>query len=200
MNADGRNPERPLILASTSPYRRELLARLGLRFSQASPAVDETRGEGESGEEMVVRLAAAKAGAVAAGHQDGIVIGSDQCALRDGEVLGKPGDSATAIAQLQAASGREVSFLTAVCVIDAASGEQLEHLDTTVVQFRQLDEETIRRYVDAEQPLDCAGSFKAEALGIALFERIENVDPTALTGLPLIATCRMLRQFGLLLP
>ena len=190
----------PIILASGSPYRRELLGRLGFEFTVQSASVDETPIPGESAADMVKRLGRAKAEAVAATVQEGLVIGSDQCALRDGEILGKPGDEETAVEQLMAASGKEVSFLTSICVADAASHVRLEDMDETRVRFRDLDEAEIRRYVQREQPLDCAGSFKAEALGITLFEAIDNRDPTALTGLPLIALCRILREFGANLP
>lgn len=190
----------PIILASGSPYRRELLARLGHDFRVQSASVDETPIAGESAADMVKRLGRAKAEAVAANLQEGLVIGSDQCALRDGEILGKPGDAETAVEQLLAASGKEVSFLTSICVADAASHVRLEDMDETRVRFRDLDEAEIRRYVEREQPLDCAGSFKAEALGITLFEAIDNRDPTALTGLPLIALSRILREFGVDLP
>ncbi|MDX1443190.1 MAG: nucleoside triphosphate pyrophosphatase [Gammaproteobacteria bacterium] len=189
-----------IILASTSPYRRELLERIGIEFAQEAPETDETRVEGESAAEMVMRLAKAKAAAVAARHDSGLVIGSDQCAVRDHEVLGKPHTEENALQQLRAASGKRVRFLTAVCVIDAASGTTREHMDETVVSFRELDDASLKRYIAAEQPLDCAGSFKSEALGITLFERIENEDPSALMGLPLIATARLLREFGLQLP
>jgi septum formation protein len=192
--------DRPLVLASTSPYRRELLARLGLPFDIAKPGVDEQRHPDETPEAMVRRLAAEKAAAVAAELPQGLVIGSDQCAVLDGKVLGKPGDRTNAIAQLTAASGRIVRFLTAVCVRDAATGIERQALDETVVTFRRLHDAEIQRYVERERPLDCAGSFKSEGLGITLFERIENRDPTALVGLPLIALARLLRDAGLHLP
>lgn len=193
-----RRPD--IILASTSPYRRQLLERLGIAFAQEAPGSDETRQAGESAVEMVMRLAKAKAADVAARHPQGLVIGSDQCALRDHEILGKPGNEEKAMEQLRAASGKRVRFLTAVCVMNAASGELREHLDETVVTFRELDDASLRRYIAAEKPLDCAGSFKSEALGITLFEKIENEDPTALMGLPLIALARLLREAGVELP
>lgn len=189
-----------LVLASTSPYRRELLRRLGIPFDVAAPGIHEERHAGESARAMVARLAREKAGAVAAQHDSGLVIGSDQCAVLGDTVLGKPGSVERAVSQLAAASGHTVRFLTSVCVHDAATGAVTDALDETAVTFRTLTETEIRRYVEREQPLDCAGSFKAEGLGIALFERIENLDPTALTGLPLIALARLLRAAGLPLP
>lgn len=189
-----------LILASTSPYRRELLSRLGVPFDVAAPGTDETRHPGEDPKAMVARLAREKAAAVAAKTGEGLVIGSDQCAVLGGVVLGKPGSYDKAVSQIAAASGHSVRFLTAVCLHDAASGLVRDALDETVVKFRKLTEAEIRRYVDREQPLDCAGSFKSEGLGITLFERIENRDPTALMGMPLIALAGLLRDAGLALP
>ena len=188
-----------LVLASTSPYRRELLSRLRIPFDAARPEVDETPADGEAPEALALRLAVAKAAAVAAAHRDAWVIGSDQVAAFAGRTLGKPGDRANAIAQLRAMSGHEVAFLTAVAVV-RSDAEPFVHLDTTRVRFRELDEGEIERYVDAERPFDCAGSFKSEGLGIALFDAIDNADPTALVGLPLIATARLLRRAGFALP
>lgn len=188
-----------LVLASTSRYRAELLSRLRLPFETVRPDVDEAPAAGESPASLALRLATAKAAAVAATRPEALVIGSDQVASCDGRILGKPGTRANAIAQLQAMSGCEVVFLTAVAVASAgAPGEQA--LDTTTVRFRQLPDDEIARYVDAESPLDCAGSFKCEGLGIALFESIESRDPTALVGLPLIATARLLRARGVVIP
>ncbi|HEX7048255.1 MAG TPA: nucleoside triphosphate pyrophosphatase [Gammaproteobacteria bacterium] len=192
--------ETTLILASTSPYRRELLQRLGIPFDVAAPGTVESLHSGESPADMVARLAREKAAAVAELRDSGLVIGSDQCAVLGGLVLGKPGSFDRAVSQLAAASGHTVRFLTAVCVHDAATGKIREALDETVVKFRTLDAAEIRRYVDREQPLDCAGSFKSEGLGITLFERIENSDPSALMGLPLIALAGLLRDAGLQLP
>lgn len=187
-----------LVLASTSAYRRELLARLGLPFETVRPEVDETPRAGEPPDALALRLAAAKARAVAALHPGARVIGSDQVADFDGRPLGKPGGREAAIAQLAAMSGRAVAFRTAVAV---ASGDGVATaLDTTLVRFRALAAAEIERYVDAEQPFDCAGSFKSEGLGITLFDAIEGTDPTALVGLPLIATSRLLRDTGLALP
>lgn len=187
-----------LVLASTSPYRRELLGRLRLPFEAARPEVEETALPGEPPEALAVRLAAAKATTVAAAHPDARVIGSDQVADFGGSALGKPGSREAAITQLAAMSGHTVAFRTAVAV--AAGGKVTTALDTTLVRFRRLASEEIERYVDLEQPFDCAGSFKSEGLGISLFEAIETSDPTALIGLPLIATLRLLREAGLPLP
>lgn len=188
-----------LILASTSPYRRELLARLRLAFDVAAPDVDETPLPGETPQALARRLAAAKAAAVTARTPETWVIGSDQVAVLGDTPLGKPGSRATALAQLAAMSGRSVDFVTAVSLLHA-DGRQFDALDITTVRFRRLSEAEITRYVDAEQPFDCAGSFKSEGLGIALFEAIETSDPTALIGLPLIATARLLREAGFDLP
>lgn len=191
-----------VVLASTSRYRRELLARLLPDFAIDAPDVDETPILGEPPRDLAIRLASAKAHAVAARHPDAIVIGSDQVAELDGTALGKPGSVEAARAQLAASSGKTLSFHTALCVLDMRNNAVVAHsvLDCTQVAFRTLDAATIARYVDAEKPLDCAGSFKAEGLGIALFERIESSDPTALIGLPLIALAHLLREAGLSLP
>lgn len=189
----------PLILASTSRYRRELLERLRLPFHIGRPDADEAALPGEAAAALAQRLARAKAEAIASGQQaDAWVIGSDQVAELDGELLGKPGHRDAAIAQLERMSGRQVHFRTAVCLL--GQGRCLQALDTTTVHFRSLETAEIARYVDAEQPLDCAGSFKSEGLGIALFEAIETRDPTALIGLPLIALARLLREAGFTLP
>jgi septum formation protein len=188
----------PLILASTSRYRRELLARLCLDFAIARPEVDESGLPGETPSALARRLANAKAAAIAVQSPQAWVIGSDQVADLDGLALGKSGSREAAVAQLQGMSGRPVAFRTAVCVMRGATF--FDALDTTVVHFRDLDPAEIERYVDAEQPFDCAGSFKSEGLGIALFEAIETQDPTALIGLPLISTTRLLRQAGYAVP
>ena len=185
-----------LILASTSPYRRALLERLGLPFETMRPEVDESPQPGESPRRLVARLAAAKAAAAAGRFADGLAIGSDQVAECDGTVLGKPGGHATAVAQLRAVSGRTVEFLTGVCVRDLASGEQREDLAVTRVRFRTLDDAAIEHYLAREPAYDCAGSFKSEGLGITLVDAIDDDDPTALIGLPLVRLCRLLRGFG----
>ena len=187
-----------LILASTSRYRRDLLARLRLEFEVARPEVDESGLPGETPSVLARRLARAKAAAIAGRSPDAWVIGSDQVADLDGAALGKSGGRAAAIAQLHGMSGRSVAFHTAVCVMRGTTS--FDAFDTTLVHFRDLDHAEIERYVDAEQPFDCAGSFKSEGLGIALFEAIETQDPTALVGLPLIATSQLLRQAGYALP
>ncbi|TLY48935.1 MAG: septum formation inhibitor Maf [Gammaproteobacteria bacterium] len=185
-----------LVLASTSRYRRELLERLTSHFRQESPQVDEAALPDEAPAHLAVRLAAAKARAVAVRHPNALVIGSDQVADCGGIVLGKPGNIANARRQLRESSGASVVFHTALCLIDArdATGREFAAIDTTRVVFRRLDDTEIERYLEQEQPFDCAGSFKSEGLGIGLFERIETVDPTALVGLPLIALCRLLRE------
>lgn len=188
-----------LILASTSAYRRALLERLGLPFDTARPDVDETPQPDEPPAALAVRLARAKAEAVASSAGDAWTIGSDQVAELGGRPLGKPGTAENAVAQLRAMSGREVRFHTALCLA-GPDGRRFEHLDLTVVRFRTLGEDEIARYVERERPLDCAGSFKCEGLGIALFEAIDNRDPTALVGLPLIATARLLREAGFAVP
>ncbi|KQY51227.1 nucleoside triphosphate pyrophosphatase [Lysobacter sp. Root494] len=188
-----------LILASTSIYRQELLARLRLPFDTARPEVDESPRPGESPAALAERLAVAKADVIAQREPAAFVIGSDQVAELDGSPLGKPGSRDGALAQLGAMSGRVVRFRTAVCV---RHGDQKPRTatDTTTVHFRSLAFTEIERYVDAEQPMDCAGSFKSEGFGITLFEAIETSDPTALIGLPLIATARLLREAGFVLP
>ena len=187
-----------IILASTSRYRRELLARLGLPFDVAAPGTPETEAAGESPDAMATRLALAKARSIRA--PDALVIGSDQVASLDGRILRKPGTHEAAVAQLLDCQGRGVLFHTAVAVVDTRTGVAAEHVDRTEVRFRTLGRAALDQYVRLEQPLDCAGSFKAEALGIALFERIESTDPTALIGLPLIALADLLRRAGFTLP
>jgi septum formation protein len=187
-----------LILASTSRYRRELLTRLTARFRCIAPQVEESPHAGEKPAELAARLAEAKARAVAAQAPGALVIGSDQVAALGERVFGKPGDAQSAAAQLRACSGNEVVFHTAVCLVDArVTALPARHaLDTTRVRMRVLDDAEIARYVAREQPLDCAGSFKSESLGIALFDSINSSDPTALVGLPLVALCRLLRDAG----
>jgi septum formation protein len=190
-------PQVALILASTSRYRRELLGRLGLPFQVEAPGVDETALPGETPSALAKRLALAKARAVAARHPQAVVIGSDQVAELGGQAIGKPGHHAAAVAQLQRMSGRSVVFHTALAVVHTASGFVAEELAAVEVHFRPLSAQEIEHYLRTEQPYDCAGSAKSEGLGIALLERIDNDDPTALIGLPLIRTARMLRAAGL---
>jgi septum formation protein len=190
----------PLFLASSSTYRRLLLQRLGLAFEVHAPGVSETHLAGESPLERARRLALEKARAVAAKHPGAVVIGSDQVAVAGDQILDKPGDAARARAQLAQLSGKSARFYTACAVLGGRPAAQLAYIDTTTVLFRTLTAAEIERYVAREQPYDCAGGFKAESLGIALFERIENSDPTALIGLPLIWLAGALRGLGYELP
>ena len=178
-----------LVLASSSAYRRELLARLKIDFETCSPDIDET-----------LRLACAKAAAAAARYPAALIIGSDQVALCSGRELAKPGDHARAKQQLGMMSGKAITFHTALCMLNAASGRQQTAVVPVTVQMRVLDEAAIERYLAAEQPYDCAGSARIEALGITLVDKISGDDPNALIGLPLIALCRMLRNEGIVLP
>lgn len=187
----------PLILGSSSKYRRELLQRLRLPFSVVAPQVDETPRPGELPRVLARRLAMAKAEAVAALHPSSLVIGSDQVADLGGEPLGKPGDHDTAVGQLRRMSGQQVVFHTALAVICRDSGFLAEDLAPVTVRFRVLADDEIEHYLRTEQPYDCAGSARSESLGIALLEAIDSDDPTALIGLPLIRTSRMLRAAGL---
>ncbi len=194
----GRVPQ--LVLASSSPFRRELLARLGLPFITAAPEVDESHGPGEKAEQLVLRLAEAKARAVSVRYPDALIIGSDQVAALGppgpDRILGKPGTRERAIAQLSEASGCRVVFHTGLCLLRAADGHVQLSCEPFAVRFRTLTRTQIEAYVDREQPLSCAGSFKSEGLGIALFERLEGADPNALIGLPLIRLVDMLAAAG----
>jgi septum formation protein len=192
-------PGRHLILGSTSRYRRELLQRLQIPFEVVSPEVDESQHAGESPEQLARRLALAKARAVAANFPDAVVIGSDQVADLAGQAFGKPGSHARAVAQLQLMRGQSLVFHTAVSVVCLQSGFEQTDLAAVNVQFRALSDLEIENYLQAEQPYDCAGSAKSEGLGIALLDSIASDDPTALVGLPLIRTCRMLRAAGVVL-
>jgi septum formation protein len=189
-----------IVLASTSRYRADLLRRLLADFEQAAPDTDETPQAAEAPAARALRLAIAKATAVADGLDDALVIGSDQVAALDGAILRKPGSVEAAREQLGASSGRVVNFHTALCLLDTRHGRSQTHVDDTRVRFRELGSAEIERYVTRELPLDCAGSFKCEGLGISLFEEIDNRDPSALIGLPLIALARMLRQAGVAVP
>lgn len=189
-----------LILGSTSRYRAELLRRLCPEFEQRAPGTDETALPDEAPQDRALRLAVAKAEAAADGMDNSLVIGSDQVAELDGTLLDKPGTSERARVQLAASSGRAVHFHTALCLLDTRDGRRHTYIDHTRVRFRVLSDEEIARYVEREHPLDCAGSFKCEGLGISLFERIDNEDPSALIGLPLIALARLLREAGVALP
>lgn len=188
---------RRLVLASTSSYRKELLRRLGLRFEVASPEVDEAPLEGEAPPATALRLATLKARSARASYPDALVIGSDQAAACGNLRLDKPGNHANAVKQLTALSGKSAEFHTAVALLDARSGELQTRVVPCRVQFRALDKSRIERYLEREQPFDCAGSAKAEGLGIALIARMETEDPTSLIGLPLIALSEMLERAGL---
>jgi septum formation protein len=188
---------RALILGSTSVYRKELLSRLRLPFTAEAPDVDETPLAGELPLQLAQRLALAKAHAVAARFPQCVVIGSDQVADLEGQSLGKPGNFERALAQLRAMQGKTVVFHTALAVVCHASGFCQQDVAPVRVKFRSLDDAEITRYLHAEEPYDCAGSAKSEGLGIALLERIDNDDPTALVGLPLIRTASMLRAAGI---
>lgn len=189
-----------IVLASTSRYRAGLLRRLLDEFEQIAPDVDEPSLPDEAPAARARRLAAEKASAVSKNLQDALVIGSDQVAALDDTVLHKPGSTENAREQLRASSGKYVDFFTGLCVVDCRDGNRQTALDHTRVMFRDLTDAEIAHYIAREQPLDCAGGFKSEGAGIALFERIETTDPTALIGLPLIALARLLRQAGFPLP
>lgn len=187
-----------LILASTSPYRKELLSRLHLDFTTARPDADETPRNGEMPEELALRLASAKAQSLAPQFPNSLIIGSDQVAtLDDITPIGKPGTAARAAEQLRASSGNTVIFYTGLCVLNTATQAQEILVDRYEIQFRELTDNEIQRYIALENPLDCAGSFKSEGLGSALFARHLGADPTSLIGLPLIALCGALRRQGL---
>jgi MAF protein len=190
-------PDRPLVLASTSPFRRELLGRLGLPFETAAPDVDESRRPGEHPVALVRRLAEAKARAVAADWPAALIIGSDQVACIDDSVLGKPGGRERAVAQLSQAAGRTVVFQTGLCLYDASADRARVVCEPFRVRFRPLSQAQIEGYVDRERPFNCAGSFKSEGLGIALFEALEGDDPNSLIGLPLIRLIGLLAEAGI---
>lgn len=187
----------PLILASSSPYRRQLLDKLGLAYHWASPAIDETPLPKEKPEDLVVRLAKAKAHALAGTYPTHLIIGADQVSSQDGQILGKPGNLASAFAQLQAASGKTLTFFTGLCLFNSRTGHCQNICETYEVSFRQLTETQIQRYLNLEQPFDCAGSFKCEGLGISLFRSMQGRDPNCLVGLPLMALIDMLINEGI---
>ncbi|HID49198.1 MAG TPA: septum formation inhibitor Maf [Chromatiales bacterium] len=189
-----------LVLASTSPYRKAILDKLGLPFEVRAPVVEETPRENESPAELVERLAIAKARDIAEQLDEGLVIGSDQVAVIDDRVLGKPGSHENAVRQLRQAAGRRVTFLTGLALINAASGEVQAEVVPFSVLFRNLTDRQIENYLRKERPYNCAGSFKSEGLGIALFETLEGDDPNTLMGLPLIRLVRMLEREGLSIP
>lgn len=187
---------RQLVLASTSPYRQALLAKLQLPFTTAAPSTDETPHPGESAEDLVLRLAIAKARALKEAFPDSLIVGSDQVCVLNGAICGKPHTEENARAQLRAASGNSVVFYTGLALFDSRDGSVQSLVEPFRVDFRSLSDAEIARYVALEQPLNCAGSFKSEGLGIALFERLSGRDPNTLVGLPLIALAEMLRQAG----
>ena len=186
-----------LVLASTSPFRKSVLEKLGLPFDCHAPEVDEAPQPHETPAQLVERLSIAKAQAVATHLQQGLVIGSDQVAVIDDEILGKPGNHENAVAQLERASGKTVTFLTGLALVNAESGAIQAEVVPFKVVFRQLTQPQIVNYLNAEQPYNCAGSFKSEGLGIVLFERLEGDDPNTLIGLPLIRLIRMLEKEGM---
>ena len=189
-----------LVLGSSSPYRQALLQRLGLDFSTSSPDIDETRLSGEQPAAFVSRLAEEKARAVARNHRHALIIGSDQAACIGSTILGKPGSRARAMEQLRAASGKRVTFYTGLCLLNTSSGRAQVICEPFHVHFRKLEGARIERYLDAEEPYNCAGSFKSEGLGISLFQRLEGEDPNALIGLPLIRLIDMLAVEGVMVP
>ncbi|AWT09728.1 septum formation inhibitor Maf [Stutzerimonas frequens] len=191
---------RHLLLASSSRYRQQLLSRLQVPFDSCSPDIDETPMPGEGAEQLVRRLAEHKARALATSHPNHLIIGSDQVAVLDQQILGKPGSPERAKEQLQAASGKSVRFLTGLAVLDSATGRTQVDCVPFTAHFRTLDEALIERYISIDQPFDCAGSFKAEGLGIRLFRATEGTDPTSLIGLPLIRLTDMLLNEGIEIP
>jgi len=196
-----QNPSAPdILLASSSPYRRGLLDRFLTEFEAVSPDVDESNDAGLEPGELARQLARAKAEAVSASARDALIIGADQLAVLEGQVLGKPGSHQKAVEQLLAASGKSVKFLTAVCVLDPVTRKRYEHTDETIVQFREFDRRLAEAYLRLDEPYDCAGSFKLEGAGFLLFESVKTDDPTALVGLPMIWISDRLLELGYLLP
>ena len=190
----------PILLASSSRYRQGLLDRFLDDYQTLSPDIDESAREGEDPNTLATRLARAKAEAASSTNQNSLVIGADQLAVLEGNVMGKPGDHHKAVEQLLAASGQSVKFLTAVCVLDPLTRQRFEHTDTTVVRFRQFDRRLADAYLMHDEPYDCAGSFKVEGAGFVLFESVQTDDPTALIGLPMIWLAGRLQELGHLLP
>lgn len=189
-----------IVLGSTSPFRKALMEKLQIPFVTAAPDIDESRLKGESPEDMVRRLSVEKARKVAESHPHALIIGSDQCAVIDGEVTGKPGTHEKAVQQLLSSSGKTVTFYTGLCLLDSDSGAYELDCVPFYVTFRVLDEAEINHYLYRDQPYNCAGSFKSEGLGITLFSKMQGDDPSALRGLPLIRLCAMLRKHGVSLP
>lgn len=196
-----QNPSAPaILLASSSPYRRDLLDRFLAEFEAVSPDVDESNAEGLEPPELARRLARSKAESVSANSRNALVIGADQLAVLDGQVLGKPGSHQKAVEQLLAASGKSVKFLTAVCMLDPVTRKRYEHTDETIVHFREFDRRLAEAYLRLDEPYDCAGSFKIEGAGFLLFKSVKTDDPTALVGLPMIWISDRLLELGYLLP
>ena len=196
-----QNPSAPdILLASSSPYRRGLLDRFLAEFEAVSPDVDESNDEGLEPGELARHLARAKAEAVSASSRNALIIGADQLAVLEGQVLGKPGSHQKAVEQLLAASGKSVTFLTAVCMLDPVTRKRYEHTDETIVYFREFDRRLAEAYLRLDEPYDCAGSFKLEGAGFLLFESVKTDDPTALIGLPMIWISDRLLELGYLLP
>ncbi len=196
-----QNPSSPpIILASSSQYRRGLLDRFLTEYQTVSPALDESAEDSADPLELASKLARKKAEKVASGHRNSVIIGADQLAVLNGKVLGKPGDHQSAVKQLMAASGKSVSFLTAVCVLDPVGRRRYEHVDQTEVRFRNFDIRLVEAYLRHDQPYDCAGSFKIEGAGFVLFESVSTDDPTALIGLPMIWLAATLMELDCLLP
>lgn len=191
---------RPIVLASTSRYRRALMERLQLDFALAAPDCDETPAAGEPARDLVVRLAESKARSVGPAHPEALIVGSDQVAVLDGRILGKPGSHERAREQLGACSGRSVVFHTGLCLFDPASGDAITECIDYGVNFRSLGPAEIERYLQQERPYDCAGAIRSEGYAVTLFESMEGTDPTALIGLPLIRLAALLRGAGLALP
>jgi septum formation protein len=196
-----QNPSAPrIILASSSSYRRGLLDRFLDNYETITPDVDESNDQGLTPEELATYLARKKAEAIAINARDALIIGADQLAVRDDQVLGKPGDHQKAVEQLLAASGKAVTFLTAICILDPVTRTRFEHTDVTTVRFRQFDLRLVEAYLRRDEPYDCAGSFKLEGAGFVLFESVQTDDPTALIGLPMIWLADRLLQLDYLLP
>ncbi len=192
--------QRPLVLASTSPYRAELLGRLGVSFEQVAPECDETPLPEESPSDLVSRLSLDKAASLAARYPDAVIIGSDQVADLNGDILGKPHTAENAVNQLQKMSDRTVVFRTGYCVMCPSSGQQFSGISDTKASFRPLTLDEVQRYVERDKPLDCAGAFRSEALGIGLLQSMQSDDPASIVGLPLIRIAEALRQFGISVP
>ena len=190
----------PIVLASSSRYRRDLLDRFLSDYETVSPDIDETPVAGLDGHALAAHLARRKAEAVSSSHREALIIGADQLATLDDRILGKPGNHSAAIEQLMAASGKTVRFLTAVCILDPVSRTRLEHVDETVVRFRQFDRRLAEIYLNHDEPYDCAGSFRIEGAGFVLFQGVNSEDPTALVGLPMIWVAGRLSDLGYLLP